>query len=68
MHTYGLEWTESQFVFYVDHKETWRTSIGRYTRPLYMQISTQSAPWAAVDDSRLPDQVEVAYVKAYKMQ
>ena len=68
MHTYGLEWTESQFVFYVDHKETWRTSIGRYTRPLYMQISTQGAPWAAVDDSRLPDQVEVAYVKAYKMQ
>lgn len=67
-HTYGLEWTESQFVFYIDRKETWRTSVGRYTKPLYMKVITHTAPWAKLDDSRLPDHVEVDYVKAYKLQ
>lgn len=68
MHTYGVEWTESQFIFYIDRKETWRTSVGRYTKPLFMQVTTQTAPWAELDDSRLPDHVEVEYVKAYLLK
>lgn len=68
MHTYGVEWTESQFIFYIDRKETWRASVGRYTKPLYMQVATQTAPWAGLDDSRLPDHVEVEYVKAYLLK
>lgn len=68
MHTFGLEWTESQFVFYIDRQETWRTSIGRYTPPLYMQVTTQTGEWVNLEDSRLPDQVEVEYVKVYKLE
>ena len=43
-------------------------SVGRYTKPLYMQVATQTAPWAGLDDSRLPDHVEVEYVKAYLLK
>lgn len=67
MHTYGLEWTESQFVFYIDHKETWRTAAGRYSRPLYMQISTHTVSGMMPDDSKLPDHVDIEYVKAYML-
>lgn len=66
-HTFGMEWTESQFVFYIDRRETWRISVGRYTRPLYMEVAAMTAPWAGLDEAALPDRAEIEYVKSYKL-
>ena len=41
-HTYGLEWTEDEYIFYVDGKETWRTDFGGVCEvPLYMIASIE---------------------------
>ena len=68
-HTYGLEWTENGYVFYVDGEETWRTDFGGVCEnPLYLKLSTEIGSWAgAIDDSTLPDALTVDYVRVYTL-
>lgn len=64
-HTYAFEWTESEYIFYVDGEETWRTSepgICRY--PGYLKLSTEFGSWAApIVADELPDCMRVDYVR-----
>ena len=66
-HTFALEWNEDEYVFYIDGKETWRTTDGGVCQaPLYMKLSVESAPWAGeVDHSKLPAEMLVDYVRVW---
>ena len=70
-HTYGLWWTESEYVFYIDGQEVWRTSAGGVCKvPLYLIFSDEIAcgPWVLADclsDDELPDPWMVDYLRVF---
>jgi beta-glucanase (GH16 family) len=65
-HTVGLEWTREGYVFYVDGKETWRSTKGVSHRPQYIILSLEVGKWAgSIADARLPDSVMFDYVRVY---
>jgi beta-glucanase (GH16 family) len=66
-HTFGLLWTEKEYVFYVDGKETWRTGKAVSQRAEYMILSLEVGKWAgAIAKARLPDSLTVDYVRVYQ--
>lgn len=75
-HVYGLEWTETEYRFYVDGKLTWtRAPVSR--RPQFMILSSevQDAGWAgAVPDGGYGDRAhtrtrfQVDYVRFYERE
>jgi len=66
-HTVGLLWTDTQYVFYVDGKETWRTTDGLSQRDQYIILSLEVGKWAgAIADATLPDHLYVDYVRVYQ--
>ena len=40
-HTFGLEWTEDEYIFYVDGKETWRAKTAVSQQSEYMILSAE---------------------------
>ena len=67
-HTYALQWTKEEYVFYVDGVETWRTSEpGICEKPGYMKVTTEFGSWAApIVPEELPDFCRVDWVRAWK--
>jgi len=67
-HTFGVHWTEKEYVFYVDGVETWRTSAGGVCRvPLYIKLTEEIGPWAgSIANAALPDYFRVDYVRVYQ--
>ncbi|MBT8486954.1 MAG: sulfatase-like hydrolase/transferase [Phycisphaerae bacterium] len=66
-HTFGLEWTDDAYVFYVDGVETWRTSEAISARDQYLLLSLEVGPWAGdIADATLPDSILVDYVRVYR--
>ena len=66
-HTFGLEWTKDEYIFYVDGKETWRTSTAVSQRPEYMILSAELTGWGGdFSKSNFPDDILFDYVKVYK--
>ncbi|MCX8160387.1 MAG: exo-alpha-sialidase [Candidatus Saccharicenans sp.] len=66
-HTFGLEWTPDEYIFYIDGKETWRTRTAVSRRPQYLILSTELTGWGG--DPALgvfPDAVVYDYVRVYK--
>lgn len=68
-HTFGLLWTPDEYVFYIDGKETWRTSAGGVAQvPIYLKISSETGDWAGdIKNAKLPDEMKVDYVRAYQL-
>jgi beta-glucanase (GH16 family) len=68
-HTFGLLWTPTEYVFYVDGRETWRTSAGGVCQvPLYMKLSNEIGDWAGdIKQAKLPDEFLVDYVRVYDL-
>lgn len=69
-HTFGLLWTEDEYVYYIDGKETWRTDAekaeGTCEVPLYLIISAETGSWTGRPDKNvLPDSIYVDYVRVY---
>lgn len=69
-HTFGLLWTDKEYVYYIDGKETWRTNAakakGTCAVPLYMIISSEAGSWTGVPETdQLPDYMKVDYVRVY---
>jgi beta-glucanase (GH16 family) len=66
-HAFGLHWTKEQYVFYVDGKETWRTSAGGVSQvPEYAKLTEEIGPWAGdIKTAILPDYFTVDYVRVY---
>ena len=66
-HTFGLLWTEKEYVFYVDGKETWRTDKAISKRSEYIILSLEVGKWAGdIAKATLPDNLYVDYVRVYQ--
>jgi len=75
-HTFTLEWTEKEYIFFVDNSEVWRTSAGGVSKAAsYVKItgelSTES--WAVGENwsndpetAEYPDYFLVDYVRVYQ--
>ena len=72
-HTFGVLWTQEEYVFYVDGAETWRTDAaeagGTCEVPLYMIISAETGSWTydKLDKKNLRDRIKIDYVRAYAL-
>ena len=68
-HTFSLLWTPTEYVFYVDGKETWRTKAGGVCQvPLYIKLSDEVGDWAGdIKKVKLPDEFLVDYVRVYDL-
>ncbi len=68
-HTFGLEWTEDEYIFYVDGKETWRTTEAVSNRTEYIILSAELTGWGGdFANSQFPDKVSFDYVRVYKKE
>ncbi len=69
-HTFGLNWTPAEYVFYYDGKEIKRTSAGGVCQvPLYVKVTTEIGKWAGdITKANLPDTSVVDYVRVYDLQ
>lgn len=68
-HTFALKWTPDEYVYYVDGKETWRTSDGGVCKaPLYVKVTTETGSFAdqRPDPRNFPDSFYVDYVRVYQ--
>ena len=66
-HTFGLLWTPDEYVFYVDGRETWRTSEGGVSKvDEYIKLSEEIGEWGGdITKANLPDHFVVDYVRVY---
>jgi alpha-L-fucosidase len=66
-HTFGLYWTPQEYVFYVDGRETWRTSAGGVSQvPEYAKLTEEIGSWGGdIKKASLPDYFTVDYVRVY---
>jgi beta-glucanase (GH16 family) len=66
-HTFALWWKADEYIFYVDGKETWRTSAGGVCQvPLYIKLSDEIGEWGGdITKAKLPDRFVVDYVRVY---
>ena len=68
-HTFGLEWTPEEYIFYVDGQETGRMREAVTRRNEYLILSLEVGEWA--DDiaaAKLPDSMVVDYVRVWQRQ
>jgi beta-glucanase (GH16 family) len=66
-HTFGMEWTKEEYIFYVDGKETWRTSEAVSQQRVFPTISVDlSGRGGDPAQGNFPDAVTFDYVKVYK--
>ena len=75
-HVATLEWSEKEYVFYLDGVETWRTSAGGVSRaPTWLKFSGEIADlswatgkgWAGpIDPKQYPDYFMVDWVRVYE--
>lgn len=66
-HTFALWWTPTEYVFYCDGKETWRTTAGGVSQqPEYIKFSAEIGTWAGdLKQAKLPDHFLVDWVRVY---
>lgn len=67
-HTFGLLWLPTEYVFYVDGQETWRTAMGGVSRvPEFIKLTEEIGKWGGdIQKAALPDYFEVDYVRVYE--
>lgn len=66
-HTFGVEWTEGTYRFYVDDVLSWSTISAVSPISEYMILSTEmDTYWGAIADAELPDTTWWDYVRVYK--
>lgn len=68
-HTYALWWSPTDYVFYIDGHETWRTRAGGICQePLYIKLSDEIGTWGGdIGAANLPDRFLVDYVRVYDL-
>lgn len=66
-HTFGLEWTSDQYVFYIDGKESWRTTTAVSQTDQYIILSAELTGFGGEPAlGYFPDAVYFDYVRVYK--
>jgi beta-glucanase (GH16 family) len=66
-HTYGMLWTPSETTFYVDGLAVMQLATpASWDKPMYMILNLALGGWGgAIDESALPAQMKVDYVRVY---
>jgi beta-glucanase (GH16 family) len=73
-HTFGMHWTRTNYVFYVDGRETWRVDGPVSHTPQFLLVSTEcegyrkgnrDQPSARLKTAVLPDAFVVDYVRVF---
>lgn len=66
-HTYGLLWTKTEYIFYVDEKEVWRSAAGGVSQvPEFIKLTEEIGTWGGkIQEASLPDFFMVDYVRVY---
>ena len=68
-HIFALKWTPTQYTFYVDGIETWKTDAGGVSQvPAFVRLTMEfSQGWNGdIASAKLPDQFVVDYVRVYQ--
>ena len=66
-HIFGLEWNQNEYIFYVDGKETWRTTTAVSNRSEYLILSTELTGWGGDPAlGNFPDEVVFDYVRVFQ--
>lgn len=68
-HTFGLEWTPNEYVFYIDGKESWRTNKAVSQAKEYIILSLEVGPKQARvvrEDPDFEDNAWFDYVRVFK--
>ncbi|MBD2841009.1 glycoside hydrolase family 16 protein [Erythrobacter rubeus] len=66
-HTYGAEITETEVIFYIDRKETWRVpSPPEFQQPMYLLVSFAAEDYRMNDQTPDSVKMEVDYIHAYQ--
>lgn len=66
-HTFGLEWTPEEYIFYVDGQETDRMREAVSHRSEYLILSLEIGKWADnIADAKLPDSMAIDYVRVWQ--
>lgn len=66
-HVFAVEWTPKEYVFYVDGRETWRTSEGVSAQPEMMVLSLLSSDYELPNSETLPATMSVDWVRYWKL-
>ena len=71
-HAFGVAWLPTEYVFYIDGVETWRTSAGGVSQvPQFIILSDEiwnNPKWTGyMEDAKLPDRFLVDYVRVYDL-
>jgi beta-glucanase (GH16 family) len=66
-HTFAVLWSETEYVFFVDGRETWRTNAGSVSQvPQSAWITDEVDDWAGdIELATLPDHFIVDWVRVY---
>lgn len=77
-HVFALEWSETEYVWFIDGEEVWRSSAGGVSKvPKWIKFSGEISPAPSVahkwwsnmpDNARLPDRFLVDWVRVYKKE
>ena len=74
-HTFGLQWTKDEYIFYVDDKEIWRTDKGvsQADQTIFLSVEIEAGIWGDGGNIKdhtdlLPDYWVVDYVRVYDVQ
>ena len=66
-HVFSVEWTQHEYVFRVDGRETFRTSQGVSGVPQFLVLSLLSSDWELgnINDTALPSSMQVDWVRIW---
>lgn len=69
-HTYAVHWSETEYVFYYDGKEVWRSNEGMISQvPQWIILSQEVGSWAGdIHQAKLPDRCLIDYVRVYDLE
>lgn len=67
-HVFSVQWTPNVLIFYIDGKETWRTSARVSKTQQYLILSLLASDYEALEmpDSKLPQQMYVDWVRVWE--
>lgn len=69
MHTYGVLWTKTDLIWYVDRVEVFHTSTPTdMNKPMYLLANLAVGGWGgAVDNANMPAGFTIDYIRAYQV-
>lgn len=66
-HTFALEWTPTELVFFTDGVETWRTDAAVPRIAQYLLLTCEVGDWAGdIESADLPAEILVDYVRVWQ--